>query len=72
MASVLVAVDSYHVLPYDKRLIDVTWMVLHSQEQESPIILYNKFLLITIDDVYAYLGQITKVTPKNRSLQGET
>ena len=41
----LVAVNSCDVLAYSKRLFDVTLVIGPPQAPESPIIVYNEFLL---------------------------
>ena len=47
-------VNSCDILAYKERLFGVTSMIRPSQTQESPIIVYNEFLLNVIDDVRAY------------------
>ena len=47
-------------------------MIWPSLVQESPIIVYNKFLLTLIDDVCTCGGQINKVTSSNRLSQNFT
>ena len=64
----LVAVNSCDASAYNKRLFDVTLVISPPQAPESPIIVYNKFLLTMTDDVCSCGGQIIKLTLNNRLL----
>ena len=67
-----VMLNSCNVLAYNKRLIGVTLVIWPLKAQQSRIIVYNRFQLKIVVDVYPCGGWIITVTANNRLFQAET